>query len=433
MKLLGCAFGGLLISLPLLSPLGPARAASETVLYSFCNSQRLQHCPDGSEPLAGLTDVRGKLYGTTWKGGRNVGLCEYGCGTVFALDPKTGAESFVYKFFEQHRADDGESPEAGVIQLGGRLYGTTIASGNNGPKAGSSRYGCGEYGCGTVFSVDLKTNKEKLLYAFCSQVNCSDGASPQAGLIEMNGTLYGTTSNGGNGGGVVFAFDPSTDKETVLYSFCSQQKCTDGNSPRSGLLNVNGTLYGTTIGGGNAGASFCGSGCGTVFSLNPGTGMETVLYTFCSQNNCSDGALPEAGLINVNGVLYGTTGSGGDTGSSCSGGCGVVFELDPGTGKESTLYTFCHEQNCPDGAFPFASLIAVKGVLYGTTVDGGNGGGVIFAVDPKIGAETLVHSFLGGTDGASPFAALIEVKGTLFGTTMAGGTNDGGTVYSVVP
>src|SRR5271165_6598552 len=85
--------------------------------------------------------------------------------------------------------------------------------------------------------------------------------------------------------------------EQVLYDFCSQSNCADGAYPSASLImDGAGNLYGTTRSGGNSG---CGPNCGTVFELVPsGSGWtETVLYNFCSQSNCADGANPSANLI----------------------------------------------------------------------------------------------------------------------------------------
>jgi uncharacterized repeat protein (TIGR03803 family) len=80
----------------------------------------------------------------------------------------------------------------------------------------------------------------------------------------MNGTLYGTTSGGGtNFGGTVFAFSLQSATESVVYSFCSQQHCTDGESPMDGLTAKRGKLYGTTVGGGSE------YYYGTVFEVMP--------------------------------------------------------------------------------------------------------------------------------------------------------------------
>jgi hypothetical protein len=98
--------------------------------------------------------------------------------------------------------------------------------------------------------------------------------------------------------------------ETVLYSFCSQKNCEDGANPEASLIDVSGTLYGTTFYGGSSSTSSCCSSCsgthacsGTVFSLNPNTGAHAVLYAF--GNGVSTGSEPKAGLIDVAGTLYG--------------------------------------------------------------------------------------------------------------------------------
>jgi uncharacterized repeat protein (TIGR03803 family) len=51
------------------------------------------------------------------------------------------------------------------------------------------------------------SGNEKMLYSFGS--SNSDGLHPYASLIDVNGTLYGTTSGGGAyGNGTVFALTP---------------------------------------------------------------------------------------------------------------------------------------------------------------------------------------------------------------------------------
>ena len=157
-----------------------------------------------------------------------------------------------------------------------------------------------------------------------------------------------------------------------------------------------------------------------------------MLYSFCSQENCADGAGPAAALLDVKGVLFGTTTAGG-TGSCGTQGCGTVFSLDPETRAEKVLYSFCSQQNCKDGAVPEASVIDVKGTLYGTTASGGVnrcGCGTIFSLDPDTGAETVLHSFAGHVDGKYPWG-LVDVQGTLYGTTNVGGAHDHGTAFAL--
>jgi uncharacterized repeat protein (TIGR03803 family) len=147
-----------------------------------------------------------------------------------------------------------------------------------------------------------------------SFANDPDGNNPEAGLINVKGTLYSTTYDGGtNGRGTVFSITPS-GTETVLHSFGGSG---DGAVPFAGLVDVKAKLYSTTyVGGANSD--------GTVFSITP-SGAETVLYSFKGPGS-GDGGFPRAGLVKVKGALYGTTGGGG-TGCSGSYGCGTVYSL----------------------------------------------------------------------------------------------------------
>lgn len=391
--------------------LQPASAA-DTAKYREKVLYSFGNFPDGEQPDAGVVDVKGTLYGTTIIGGDSDN------GMVFSLDPNTGKEKMLYSF------SDAANPAGGLIDVKGILYGTTSS---------------GDYGAGAVFGLDVKTDALTTLYSFCGQQDCADGAYPDGGLIDVKGTLYGTTEGGGTTGctglgcGTVFSLDPGTGAEKVLYAFCGQQGCPDGRWPAAGLIDVKGTLYGAAANGGVPGCNE-NAGCGTLFSIDLKTGAEKTLYTFCSAQNCADGANPFAAMIEANGILYGTTGQGGGTG--CNGnGCGTVFSLDPKTGAETVLYAF---QGGADGADPAAGLIKVKGALYGTTFLGGGAGcggdgcGTVFSLDSKTGAETVLYAFCSQdncADGQAPVAPLLDVNGTLYGTTAYGGTYNFGTVF----
>src|ERR1700722_10095594 len=82
---------------------------------------------------------------------------------------------------------------------------------------------------------------ESVLYSFCSQSNCSDGEYSSASLVSDGvGNFYGTTLDGGaHGGGTVFELSPSGSggwTETVLYNFCSAPRCADGAGPTNVIL-----------------------------------------------------------------------------------------------------------------------------------------------------------------------------------------------------
>ena len=303
--------------------------------------------------------------------------------------------------FQSH--DDGIRPVAGLIDVDGALYGTTTSGGSSNQ--------------GIVYRVST-TGDEKVLHKFG---NDSDGAGPSGGLIDVNGTLYGTTARGGSFGsqGGAFYSISTTGAEKVLHSF---KTGADGWSPDGGLVNVNGTLYGITDYGGLG----CGStGCGTVYRMSA-TGSETVIYRF---KGGSDGAdLPQGRLLYVNGALYGTTSLGGNRGCYYNNGCGTVFSMTT-AGKENWLYRFAGGS---DGSYPLGRLIDVNGALYGTTTTGGGSAsmGTVYTIS-KDGIEKVVHRFKGRFGAYRPEAGLIDVKGTLYGTTADGGSSDGGTVYSM--
>jgi uncharacterized repeat protein (TIGR03803 family) len=128
------------------------------------------------------------------------------------------------------------------------------------------------------------------------------GAAPTQGI---DGNLYGTTTQGGmpcwrpGGCGEVYKLSPAGLQQ--VYTFCQQPNCSDGDYPAGTLgQNIDGTLYGTTEEGG-------ANGGGSVFKITAG-GELTTLYGFCSQTNCNDGVYPSTGLVQgANGNFYGTT------------------------------------------------------------------------------------------------------------------------------
>ena len=145
-------------------------------------------------------------------------------------------------------------------------------------------------------------------------------------------------------------------KYQVLYSF--QGGSSDGAYPTGSLtFDAAGNLYGSTFYGGNNDGDRCDSGgetgCGTIFRLAPSRGgwTEGPIYLFCSQNNCTDGAIPNGNLIfDTNGTLYGTTMEGGGCNGAC--GFGTAFQLTPGSNGDwqyGALYDF---MGGSDGAFP---------------------------------------------------------------------------------
>ncbi|MFZ0030468.1 MAG: choice-of-anchor tandem repeat GloVer-containing protein, partial [Candidatus Cybelea sp.] len=167
----------------------------------------------------------------------------------------------------------------------------------------------------------------------------------------MEGTFYGvTTSGGGANDGTVFSMSPAGE-DKVLYRFGGGL---DAEHPQAALIDVGGTLYGVTFSGGG-GCFLYDFGCGTVFRVTT-AGKEEVLHRFtggCRSPSCTDGANPQASLIDVKGTLYGTTLNGGRGSSTSYPCCGTVYSISPG-GKYKVLYRFCGSSNCVDGSSPIA-------------------------------------------------------------------------------
>ena len=284
---------------------------------------------------------------------------------------------------------------------------------------------------------------------------------------------------------LALAFAPgawAAPKYRVLHAFGTGK---DGGGLFSGLiLDSNGNLYGVTRGGGGQGCN--GTGCGTVFELSPGrdgSWAETILYAFSGKK---DGAFPMAGLARDSaGSVYGMTTSAG------SGGLGTVFELRRGPGgwnltvledgggfatldldrvgnlygplgigaygegavsellkgqnwKESWLYSFCPQKPCVDGWGAFAGVTwGPKGVLYGTTVYGGNspycgnvGCGVVYELKPQSKGswkETVLHSFpaFKGDGSKLYYGVTLDKRGNLYGATYQGGSIDCGVIFKL--
>lgn len=399
----------------------PARAtehrirpsSSYQVLYSF--SARRARRLGGASPHAPLIAINGTMYGTAYAGGTK---CRpRGCGTVYSISP-TGAKEVIYKFLGG--SNDGSAPTAGLIDVDGTFYGTTWYGGGSGCQS--------PYGCGIVYSVN-PSGTETVLHKFTG--GPYDGAYPDASLIDVNGTLYGTTSAGGNptcntqGCGTVYSITTS-GSEKVLHAFGGGK---DGYTP-IGLLDVNGTIYGTTFGGGSGCKP---NGCGTVYSIGT-DGSKKTLHVF---GGGSDGQGPNAALIDVKGWLYGTTGAGG---TGCLGfGCGTVFSVSL-RGKTKVLHQFAGGYT--DGSLPHG-LVYTNGMFYGTTQNGGSGCsnsynlcGIAYSISTA-GQETILHAFTGVPDGAYPRSTLIDLNGTLYGTTASGGergcSGGCGTVFALIP
>jgi uncharacterized repeat protein (TIGR03803 family) len=368
-------------------PAWPVAAGTLTTLYSF------QGASDGESPFGALIYHAGYLYGAT-SGTGYTDCTASDCGTLFRIDPASGAETIMYTFTGQ----------TGVLPLGdmaldhNKLVGATYAG-------GASNFG-------TVFSFDIASGHAHVLHSFAGD---SDGADPEAGPILANGTYYGTTSSSGGDydlWGTIYAIDATTGAYSVLFRFTNTKR--EGGHPAAPLLYVDGTLYGTAMGGGIK------DRYGTAYALDTASGTFTVLHEFDVHGDAYE---PSAAMIDAQGELLGTAQQGGKTLK------GAVYGINPATGAESVPYSF----RPVDGTGPGAALLVHGTNYYGTTIsDGAHGLGTIFEINPATGRVHSRYSF-SGTDGANPTGALIYQDGAFYGTTRNGGAYGYGTVFKFVP
>jgi uncharacterized repeat protein (TIGR03803 family) len=275
------AFGNTLFASTLYGTVYEFDAATQTgqTIYQFPGQ-------DTGAFAGQLQFVNGTLYGTALVSGQDANL--------FGIDVSTGTETTLYAMTGW---TGGGAPNGQLVYQNGVLYGAVAVWKN--------------YQVGGIFSYDLGTGAEKVIYHFST--NGKHGAQP-IGITYCNGLLYGVNSAGGSGQeGNVFSYDLATGAEKTLYSFT-------GSAGGTGLFSTPvcaGTkLYGTAAGGGT-------NNYGVVYAIDTRTGKETVLHNFVG----ADGAYPNS-LISKDGVLYGTTedGPNGNGGLALT---GTIFQVSP--------------------------------------------------------------------------------------------------------
>jgi uncharacterized repeat protein (TIGR03803 family) len=351
---------------------------------------------------------------------------QYNGGTVFSLTTKKGAA----KLRTLQSICAGTPPNCQSDEGPS----TTLVEDTSGNIYGTAYFG-GTYGYGAVFELKAKNKRYSLNYLY--SFNGTDGLGPwnlsyagqsSGAAYDGKSPLYGTAIAGGTGGsGIAFSLTPKSGKWSLqtLYNFCSASNCSDGGLPEAGVIvDPSGALFGTTeyYGAGNG---------GTIYQLSNsnGTWSEKVLYSFCSAEACSDGSGSYAGLAeDPAGNLYGTTYFGG------GGHDGVAFKLSAG-GKYSVLYNFCSASNCSDGSQPAAAVtLDSAGNIFGTTGRGGDGNyGTMFEI--ANGKFQRLYSFCaqsGCADGGYPYGTLaLDKKGRIYGTTQYGSADGLGEVYDL--
>jgi uncharacterized repeat protein (TIGR03803 family) len=276
-------------------------------------------------------------------------------------------------------------------------------------------------------SAQGSTESISILHSFGYHAGLDGGVAPNT-LVKVKGNYYGTTAGGGSASlGALFKFDPASGDVTVLHAFCDGSTADDGQSPSSLILGSDGNLYGTTIWGGSTTTPGKQSGYGVLFEYEMAKGKVLVLHSFRDGSVAGDGEQPQSLTQGSDGNLYGVAMEGGSTNTN-----GALFEYNRATKVLSIVHSFGDGSVTSDGKYPKFIIQGQQGVLYGTTESGGSAGyGALFSYSTTAGFA-IVHNFYDGSvsgDGKWPTALAQASNGTIYGVASYGGSNSEGVLY----
>jgi uncharacterized repeat protein (TIGR03803 family) len=406
----------------------PAVAGTYKVLYSFCS---VANCADGASPgTTPLIDQAGDIFGATVIGGN---APNGGSGVIYELTPNndgTYAYQVIYSFCAQPSCADGSYPIGSLVMgQSGALYGATV--------------GGGARAAGEVYQLVPKNGSWTInvLASFCP--HCAIGDSPESGLTyagaatgalyDETSPLFGTTESGGfRNGGVIYEVQPQNGNwvEQAIYALDHLGK---SNLQSALIMDASGNLYG---------AESTVNAIYKLSPSDSGWSLTRIFKFACTkQGTCPDGATPNSVIMNSSGQFLGFDLEGGAQcnyeGSGT--GCGTIYSLNPGgvnRYKETRLHEFCAKgpPTCEDGADPWdAPILDAQNNIFGTASAGGAGGGTLFELDAS-GAFSVLHQFA-TADGTTPYSGVaLDSAHNLYGTTWDGGANgQGGTIYEYTP
>ena len=291
-----------------------------------------------------------------------------------------------------------------------------LVAGADGTLYGTTSQG-GDCANGSVYRID-PDGSFVVLHAFAGQADGSYAISRP--LLAADGTLYGTTATGGIPGrpglGTVWRID-TAGRYQVLHAFSGG---VGGSNPSGPLLQArDGNLYGVTQGGGAPHR-------GVLYRIGP-VGEFTVLHSFGARSAPGDLQEPMGALVQAaDGSLYGGALLGGAHGA------GGIYRWNPRDG-ESVVVSVDPRDGGP-AEISSGLIEAADGALYGVSAEGGSHGrGTLFRLTLQ-GRWQVLHDFGADDDGYAPAGELARgPDGALMGVTTHGGTFDSGTLFRLGP
>ncbi len=390
--------------------------SSSATIYSFGNT-----VGDGAQPKGTLTDVDGILFGRTTATFKVVTKGHLGRSTSSNKGEKLGGVIFSLDPSDSTYSILHTFPASKHDGKNPRHDAMTLF---NGVLYGSTLQG--GKGGGTIFSI----NGDGTGYAKLDDLASKTGDQQHSCFVVINNVLYAMTAAGGSHNhGVIYSVNLDGSDFTVLHNF----KSSEGDDPH-GRLTYDGThLYGmtkqgviTVRSGPNSAVPHPGKRkiFGTIFQIDPDGSNYSVLHYFFG--GAHDGATTDHGylVLDANNILYGMTTFGGASNE------GVVFSIHTDGSSFTLLHTFAG--GTTDGANPYGSLLINGTDLYGTTASGGTSNkGTLFHLSTDGNGFSILHSFAGNPDGEKPIDNVIMLNNTLYGMTVFGGTSNEGTIFAI--
>lgn len=363
---------------------------------------------DGAQPKGSITQVNGILFGRTTATFTSSSEVAIG-GVIFSYFSASPGISNAYQVVHVFPAatGDGKNPRHDAMTL--------VNVGNVPTLFGTTLQG--GQGGGTIFTIA----GDGTGYARLLDFQDSTGDEPHSCFVEISGVLYAMTAKGGDHGqGVIYSINPDGSGYTVVKSF----KKSDGGQPHGRLAGDRSHLYGMTRKYGPT-TSKHPTAYGAIFRVHLDGSKYEVLHTFYGGKH--DGATSDHGYLVLdsgNTVLYGMTTNGGHHND------GVIFRINADGSGFQLLHKFGETKH--DGKNPYGSLLMNGTDLYGTTARGGSHGyGTVFHIATDGSGYERLHDFAGGSDGRKPIDNVILLDNILYGMTVLGGSFNQGTIFAV--